>query len=259
MAFFRFLDLPQEIQDNIYAKYFEDIAPAFRARTDCDWECTYGDAEVGFPDHDFAVIGKPNLAIDLVSRKVCGDARTARNKDMSRTLVIGKLTCDADGDIGAFCFDPKYFWLRNHIETLVFDKCLQGNFELVAPIVAQFPSVRNVEVRALTPFSTEDCTPDHLRETSSHVMMTGQERSDGMYADWSGLEHLAKDRPELSIKLVSSVFLRHTERSILWTSVRYSEATIADQDTDTCILGSCHGAFRLDKDADEVRRFDGNS
>lgn len=109
-ASFPFLDLPQEIQERVYDKYFEDTP---------------------------AVIPSPNqevtsLNIELTSRKVMHDARKARDKLWPRIL---------EGSAESF-FDmagrpePKKNtqWLRNHIRGV---KAKNQNFDPTEPNFGQ--------------------------------------------------------------------------------------------------------------------------
>ena len=107
MAPFRLFDLPQEIQDNVYAKYFEDAMPALFSADDCDWNCNKFDVQL----HDFVIVGIPSLAIESLSRKVSGDARKARDRAMTSTLLLEMLNCDRGEQVFPFCNDIRYIWL----------------------------------------------------------------------------------------------------------------------------------------------------
>lgn len=97
---FRLLDLPQEIQDQVYYLYFEETHLQINH------------------SNPLRFVDPPDLNIDLVCRKVCGDARRARSVAIrpSLHLRLGWLT---------HCLNPlltpRYAWLHSHVSEIEFD------------------------------------------------------------------------------------------------------------------------------------------
>ena len=92
---FRLLDLAQEIQDRIYEKYFEAAEPAFSAgvpavaiSNSAGKDCNFVPLKINYIDPQPKVCGVPSLAIELVSKKVCADARAARDRVVTTTIEI---------------------------------------------------------------------------------------------------------------------------------------------------------------------------
>lgn len=107
---FRLLDLPQEVQDKVYEKYFEDT-PAL------------------IPNRNTKLT---SLNVDLTSRKVMQDARRARDK-VWPNLLEGAAASFLDL-MARSKNQPDYRWLKNHIrEIKIKSHCAdytQPNFSL---------------------------------------------------------------------------------------------------------------------------------
>lgn len=101
---FRLLDLPIEIQTMIYEFHYADSSPKF-----CG-----ADEGTGMLEFD----GIPNLHLERSCRQISANAKSARNRKMSRHLVM-----IATGDIETpqikdLCTLDRYSWIRNHINSL---------------------------------------------------------------------------------------------------------------------------------------------
>ncbi|KAJ9654076.1 hypothetical protein H2198_006815 [Neophaeococcomyces mojaviensis] len=107
---FRLLDLPQEIQDNVYAKYYEGVWLVLQR---VEWRSSIlFSAKIGFNP-------LPDLRVEQTCRKVLTDSRRARRKVWPRKLVIDNLL-GIKLWLTPLASDLKYDWLRGHVETIEF-------------------------------------------------------------------------------------------------------------------------------------------
>ena len=124
---FRLLDLAQEIQDWIYEKYFEAAKPAFFAGVPAvaisnsdGKDCNFAPLKINYIDPQLKVCGVPSLAIELISKKVCADARAARNRVISTTVEAGTL---GDATTESVLMDiadrDEFGWLRRRTAKLL--------------------------------------------------------------------------------------------------------------------------------------------
>lgn len=220
MAPFRLLDLPQEIQDNIYRKYFEDATPTLTGKTHCDWaresqeeeeeedhqEAEYDETDEEHrenTDHVLAISGVPNLTIDLVSKKVNKDARKARERAMSKTLLVTGLYCCHGQDMDRLGLGEEYTWVRKHFDSIIYGEYSVKPAVQWAAFGSAFPNLRYIEIRCLSGLGIRSIDIDTLGEYARTGIRRGHERNIGYIAEMYGLEQLVKSKPDLKAKCIS--------------------------------------------------------
>ena len=90
------VDLPQELQDKIYERYFEGADLRVFINEKWSGEVEGHASKVGF-------VGIQDLAVELVSRKVSADAKTVRNKIWPRALTVNIGQCLGGDELRTLC------------------------------------------------------------------------------------------------------------------------------------------------------------
>lgn len=146
---FYFLDLPQEIRDQVYEKYFESekiTATYVESKTFLDIKgcANTMPAKIVFNN-------MPSLGLERTSRKVCQNSRQARNKVLPRTLLLKNMECPSVPDFRLLCTEERYAWIRHHIDSLILKPWVPLPRYLLtmnhySEMLTQFPNVRNVDM-----------------------------------------------------------------------------------------------------------------
>ena len=133
---FRLLDLPQEIQDQIYAKYYEGVDLVLR-------KCERRDSIIFTSAISFKPL--PNLIIEQTCRKVLTDSRRVRHNIWSRKLTIARLL-GVKPWINPLASDIKFAWLRQLVEKLDFEGEKLGTVlnSGVEELIQQFTNLRQI-------------------------------------------------------------------------------------------------------------------
>lgn len=108
---FRLLDLPQEIQNQIFTKYYEGVELILQ-RIERRDTILFSQLIKFHP--------LPSLALELTSRKVFADSRKVRQVAWPRKLTLVNLL-GIKFWILQLAEHSKYKWLRNHIESFEFN------------------------------------------------------------------------------------------------------------------------------------------
>lgn len=108
---FRLLDLPQELQSQIYAKYYEGVDLTLR-RVERRDTILFSQLIRFHP--------LPSLALELTSRKVYNDSRKVRHVTWPRRLSLVNLL-GIKFWILQLAEHSKYQWLRDHIDSFEFN------------------------------------------------------------------------------------------------------------------------------------------
>lgn len=120
---FRFLDLPQEIQDIVHSIYLDMEGAQFRIEIVCD-----GCGRESLPEHKCEERLKqhmmepiPSLKLEQACRKMMTDSRVTRNRIWPRTLFVEEIVRVGE-IVNRLATLEKYVWIRNHINSVVFRK-----------------------------------------------------------------------------------------------------------------------------------------
>ena len=154
---FRLLDLAQEIQDRIYEKYFEATKPAVSAgvravaiSTSAGKDCNFVPLKINYINPQLKAIGIPSLRIELVSRKICADARAARDRVVTTSIEIIESFLNGetlDSVFIAIAESNEFAWLRGRTTKVL----LKEEFAFSRPkcwsiILDAFPNLHHVVV-----------------------------------------------------------------------------------------------------------------
>ena len=144
---FRLLDLPQEIQDRIYEKHFEEANPTVEF---AEWLCP-GLYPSFIDSAALKLSGLPDLSVECVSRKVFKDARAARERSMTTTIDFkGPKEVEYASMLLRFGQERKTRWLSGRATCIRLDegdKYFRSYPEDWSLILGRFPKLRHVAVR----------------------------------------------------------------------------------------------------------------
>ena len=138
---FRLLDLPQEIQDRVYEKYFGECQPSvhFFSVSDREYHTM----------RDLDIKGIPNLAIERVSRKVGRDAREARERSITTTIVLQGTKQASEGDmLHRTALANRMEWLRSRATCVRLENgwSVANHEQEYSWIMSRFPQLRSIVV-----------------------------------------------------------------------------------------------------------------
>jgi len=146
---FRLRDLPDELQAKIYQKYFEGTKLILT---------TYDPAS-----GKLKFKGIPSLNLELVSHYAHSEATKARSQMTDDILVVSDVHILHNEGFALFVDDPRYSWVRNHIQKLQFKETRSPCFGRVdwKPLIARCAQLQEVDVwttggRRTMPFRIAD-------------------------------------------------------------------------------------------------------